>query len=105
MKQGQKERKTLFLKWLQSYLTLPPPPPKGETAIATSKSNDNELKKFDFYLFIIKFQKIRKMVFHRDYGWSRSGWQKTAPPPYGLGCIWEGTAGGLKLDLKIFPID
>ena len=34
----------------------------------------------------------KKIVFHSDFGRSRRGGHKTAPSPYDLGCIWEGTA-------------
>ena len=38
-------------------------PPYGKTAISTPKSNDKKLKKFDFSLFILKFEKIKKKCF------------------------------------------
>ena len=56
-------------------------PPQVKTTIATPKLNETELKKIDFSLFIIKFQKIQKkfLVFHSDYGQLKRGGHKTPP--------------------------
>ena len=65
------------------------------------ESSAAELKKFDFSKFIVKFQKIISLVFTvimidlEGAGIKR--------PPYGSGCIWEGTAGrgnGQKVHLR-----
>ena len=41
------------------------------------------------------------MVFHNDYGRSRRDGHKT-PPSYGLGYLWEGTAGRIQKEHAIY---
>ena len=49
---------------------------------------------------MLQFQPLNQMIeFHSDYGQSR--WGDKYPPSYGLGCIWEGTAGRVNQNQKI----